>query len=92
MKTKRIVWLGCQGNIFSSPRVVEIERERYIPYPNSDAGKLESWCVHQYMYIPVYDDYTNGVNHQRKMLGYITAILPRVVYNPLMFDILTVSG
>lgn len=42
-----------------------------------------------YVYIYLYHDVATL---QRKKLGYKTDILPRVVYNPLMFDILPACG
>ena len=41
------------------------------------------------IYIYLYHD---AATLQRKKLGYKTDILPRVVYNPLMFDILPACG
>ena len=52
-------------------------------------GSLMQACPNNILYNYISYD---GVKLQRKMMGYITAIFPRVVYNPLMFYILPRSG
>ena len=65
--------------------------------PRSSRGLIsrEFWSyivdIHQEAMVYIYL-YHDAATLQRQKLGYKTDILPRVVYNPLMFDILPACG
>ena len=66
----------------------------YIYIPTHVAVEYNVYIIYiyiYYIYLFIYL-YHDAATLQRKKLGYKTDILPRVVYNPLMFDILPACG